>query len=147
MISNDININKLNIHLSHQSIEQKTDHDMAVEIQVLLWDGHKSLTVKLLIPVTPISDGYGVECHFQKYFSYIVAVSFIDGGNLSTQRKPSTCRKSLTNYHIMLYRVHLAMNSIPLSDNWISNDNTNITTVNKICRFVPLKTTQTLMAT
>jgi len=37
-----------------------------------------------------------------------MAVSFIGGGNLSTRRKPLTCRKSLTNfYHIMLYRVHL----------------------------------------
>ena len=35
--------------------------------------------------------------HFQQYFSYIVVVSFIDGGNRRTQRKPSTCRKSLTN--------------------------------------------------
>jgi hypothetical protein len=33
--------------------------------------------------------------HFQQYFSYIVAVSFIDGGNW---RKPPTCRKSLTNF-------------------------------------------------
>jgi hypothetical protein len=32
--------------------------------------------------------------HFQQYFSYIVAVSFIGGG---TRRKPLTCRKSLTN--------------------------------------------------
>jgi len=37
-------------------------------------------------------------------FSYIVAVSFIGGGN---QRKPPTCRKSLTNFiTLMLYRVH-----------------------------------------
>ena len=34
-----------------------------------------------------------------------MAVSFIDGGN---QRKPLTCRKSLTNYSIMFYWVHLA---------------------------------------
>jgi hypothetical protein len=32
--------------------------------------------------------------HFQQYFSYIVAVSFIGGG--STRRKPLICRKSLT---------------------------------------------------
>jgi len=38
---------------------------------------------------------YGVECHFQQYFYYIVAFSFIDGGN---QRKPWICRKSLTNF-------------------------------------------------
>jgi hypothetical protein len=42
--------------------------------------------------------GYGVSRHFQQYSSYIIAVSFIDGGNQSTQRKPLTCRKSLTNF-------------------------------------------------
>jgi hypothetical protein len=39
---------------------------------------------------------------FQQYISYIVADSFIGGGNRSTWRKP------LTNYHVILYRVHLA---------------------------------------
>jgi len=29
---------------------------------------------------------------------YIMAVSFIGGGNRSTGRKPQTCRKSLTNF-------------------------------------------------
>jgi len=28
----------------------------------------------------------------------MVAVSFIGGGNRSTQRKPTTCRKSITNF-------------------------------------------------
>jgi hypothetical protein len=45
--------------------------------------------------------------HFQQYFSYIVAVSVIGGGNPSTRRKPSTCRKSPINF-MLLYRVHLA---------------------------------------
>jgi hypothetical protein len=36
--------------------------------------------------------------HFQQYFSYIVAVSFIGGGNRSTRRNPPTCHKSLTNF-------------------------------------------------
>ena len=38
---------------------------------------------------------YGV----QQYLSYIVAVSFIGGGNWRTLRKPLlTCHKSLTNF-------------------------------------------------
>jgi hypothetical protein len=41
---------------------------------------------------------YGALRHFQQYFSYILAASFIVGGNQSTQRKPPTCRKSLTNF-------------------------------------------------
>ena len=44
--------------------------------------------------------------HFQQYFSYIVAVSFIGGGN---RRKPPTCHKP---YHIMLYWVHLTINEV-----------------------------------
>ena len=36
--------------------------------------------------------------HFQQYFSYIMAVSFIGGGNRRTRRKPPTYRKSLTNF-------------------------------------------------
>ena len=36
---------------------------------------------------------------------YIMAVSFIGGGNRRTRRKPPTCRNSLTNF-IMLYTSH-----------------------------------------
>ena len=43
---------------------------------------------------------YGVYRHFQQYFSYILALSFIGRGNQSTWRKPSACRKSLTNVNI-----------------------------------------------
>ena len=38
------------------------------------------------------------KCHFQQYFSYIVVVSFIGGGNRSTRRKPPTRSKTLTSF-------------------------------------------------
>ena len=40
---------------------------------------------------------YDLLRHYQQYFSYIVEVSFLGRVNLSTQRKPPICRKSLTN--------------------------------------------------
>jgi hypothetical protein len=42
----------------------------------------------------------------------IVDVSFISGGNRSTQRNPPTYRKSQKNFITMLYRVHHAMSGI-----------------------------------
>ena len=42
--------------------------------------------------------GYGVKRHFQQYFGYTVAVSFIGGGTGSTRRKPPSYRKSLRNF-------------------------------------------------
>ena len=41
---------------------------------------------------------YGVYRHFHQYFSYILVVIYIGGGNQTTRRKPPTCRKSLTNF-------------------------------------------------
>jgi restriction endonuclease S subunit len=40
---------------------------------------------------------YDAWHHFQPYFSYIVAVSFIGGGNRNTRKKTPTWHKSLTN--------------------------------------------------
>ena len=60
---------------------------------------------------------YGVERHFQQYFSNIMTVSFIGGGNQSTWRKPLTSRKLLNFfYHIMLYRVHLVWTGFELTN-------------------------------
>jgi len=45
-----------------------------------------------------VDSKYNVKSHFQQYFSNIVAVSFLGGGNRTTRRTPLTCRKSLTNF-------------------------------------------------
>ena len=42
--------------------------------------------------------GYDVQRHFQQYFSHIVAVSCIGGGNRSARRKPPAGRKSSCNF-------------------------------------------------
>ena len=55
--------------------------------------------------------GYGLGLWritpFQQYVSCVMVVSFIGRGRPSEHRKLPICRKSLTNYHIILYRVHL----------------------------------------
>jgi hypothetical protein len=68
---------------------------------------------------------------------YIMMVSFIDGGNRSTWRKPLTCSKSLTIYHIILYRVHLAMsgisshNLVVIGTDGIGSCKSNYNTINR----------------
>jgi hypothetical protein len=43
---------------------------------------------------------YGVHRHFQQYFSYIVVVSYISGGNRIIRKKTPTYRRKLTNFII-----------------------------------------------
>ena len=57
-----------------------------------------SLLLKLGFGLVWFGLVYGVQRHFQQYLSYNVPVSFIGGGNQSTQRKPPTFRKLLKNY-------------------------------------------------
>jgi hypothetical protein len=40
---------------------------------------------------------YDDSFHFQQYFSYIVVVSFIGGGNRNIRRKSPTCHNSSRN--------------------------------------------------
>ena len=41
---------------------------------------------------------FGVYCHFQQYFSYIMATSFSGGRSWSTRREPPTMGKQLVNF-------------------------------------------------
>ena len=46
--------------------------------------------------------------NFQQYFRYIVAVSFIGGGNRITRKNSTDLPKDTDkSYHIILYRAHL----------------------------------------
>jgi hypothetical protein len=66
----------------------------------------------------------GVQRHFQRYFSYTMAVSFIGGGNRRTRRKP---RPVASHWQILSHNVvYLALiviwthNISILRGNWIS---------------------------
>jgi hypothetical protein len=58
--------------------------------------------------------GYGAWRQIQQYFSliYIVIVSFMCEGNRSIGKNHQLPKVTDKHYHIKLYRVHLAMNSI-----------------------------------
>jgi hypothetical protein len=42
-------------------------------------------------------EGYGIYRHIQQYFSYVVHVSIIGGGNIEYPQKTTDMRKSLTS--------------------------------------------------
>jgi len=56
--------------------------------------------------------GLRLWCLMPQYFSYIEEVSFIGGGNQSTQRKPQTCCKVASLYYATL---HLSWRTLGLS--------------------------------
>jgi hypothetical protein len=57
---------------------------------------------------------FGVQRHFQQYFSYIMATSFSGGRSRSTRREPPTMRKQLVNFitscmhNIVLFKGEIA---------------------------------------
>jgi hypothetical protein len=76
-------------------------------VQYILPEGKHQIILLLHVYLSfkrcPLCLFDGAQRHFQQYFSYIVAVSFIGGGNQSTRRKPPTCRKSMTNLSHNVY--------------------------------------------
>ena len=58
---------------------------------------------------------------FNNIFSYIVAVCFIGEGSRSAQRKPPTCRKSLTNYQLSFELTALVIIGTDFTGNCKSN--------------------------
>jgi hypothetical protein len=69
----------------------------------------------VLAGISMIGLVYGVERHFFfiKYSNYIAAASFIGGGKRTSRRKPSTCRKSLTNLSNNVISSAPRLNGIP----------------------------------
>ena len=64
------------------------------------------------------------------YFSYIVEVSFVSGGNWSTRGKTPTCRKSLINFtvewDVTNYNKQMHYSIILSTGNRVENINFNL---------------------
>jgi len=69
------------------------------QIKIMHADGKNELNVKRdIICIMPLELGVILFNATVNTVMYVVAASFIGGGNRSVRRKPPTCRKSLTNF-------------------------------------------------
>ena len=82
-----------------------------------MYDGAKGSEYRL---------GCGVKCHFQQYFIYIVQVSFIGGGNRSTQ-DTTTNLPQVTDklHHIMLHRAGFEFTLVVIGTDCIGSCKSN----------------------
>ena len=90
----------------HQWKSTKSIYSLRSPFLIIKYEEHKSRQGKVCMQqvyvewtrIYHIGGVMVLNAIFNNYFSYIVAVSFIGGGNQSTWRKTPTCRKSLTNF-------------------------------------------------
>jgi hypothetical protein len=69
---------------------------------------------------------YGVECHLQQYFSYIMATSFSGG---RSRREPPTMGKQLVNFitcGIVLHILSQKWNEIKIAVTCLKSNETNV---------------------
>jgi hypothetical protein len=84
---------------------------VSMDCPLLIAPSDSSNDYKLIVSRTCIAANERLWCltPLSTIFQLYRGIYFIGRGN---KRKQPTCWKSLTNYHIMLYRVHLAMSGI-----------------------------------
>ena len=88
-----------NVMQNRQSSVYNTKSGRQLSLSIILTETvYKAIIFILVLCELDYVCGLWSLTPLSKYFSYIVVFSFIGGGNRCTRRKPSTCRKSMTNF-------------------------------------------------